>query len=84
MVAVASTLPAAAMVWPTSDFVELTRTPPSPKTPPQREGLGAVVLRGAGAVGVDVADLAGRQARVASASYMAWIIPSPSGCGAVT
>ena len=28
----ASTLPAAAMVWPTSDFDELTRTRPSPNT----------------------------------------------------
>ena len=32
IVAAASTLPAAAMVWPTSDLVELTSTPPSPKT----------------------------------------------------
>ena len=44
-VATASTLPAAAMVWPTSDLVELTSTPPSPKTRAQGERLGAVVLR---------------------------------------
>ena len=30
--ATASMLPAAAMVWPTSDLVELTSTPPSPNT----------------------------------------------------
>ena len=63
IVAAASTLPAAAIVWPTSDLVELTSTPPSPKTRAEGQRLDAVVLRRAGAVGVDVADVARRRAR---------------------
>ena len=63
-VATASRLPAAAMVWPTSDLVELTGTPPRPEHAHQSERLGAVVLQCPRPVGVDVVDGSRRKRRV--------------------
>ena len=65
--AAASSTPEAPSRWPVSALVELTGTPPTPKTSREGGGLGDVAELGAGAVRVDVADVR-RPARPASRS----------------
>ena len=77
-------MPAAAIVWPIMDFVELTRSPPSPKT--SRSARASI--RSFCGVAVPCAFAYPTDAAVipawASAARIARIIPSPSGWGEVT
>src|SRR5262249_46937841 len=83
-VATASSEPAAAIVWPIIDFVELTRTRPSPKT----ARIARASIRSFCWVAVPCALTSptadGVTPPCASASRIAPAIPSPPGCGAVT
>ena len=82
--AIASRLPAAAIVWPIIDFAEETSSPPSPKT----RASARASMRSFCGVPVPCAlaycTSAGAAPAALSAAVIARTMPSPSGSGAVT